>query len=168
MAICLDYQVCACQMSLFWNITNFSQHSNLTMRLQCSIKYNESTAPLPHDSILVKVKLEGTNMFRALFILIVFVTTLQGCATSREVFLADGTKGYNINCSGSGMNYSNCLEKAGEICGTRGYDLLNQQGDAVPFAQAIREFGANTQSASVGYFTYSGSTITRNLFIKCK
>ena len=107
-------------------------------------------------------------MSRSLFILIIFVITLQGCASSREVFLADGTKGHNINCSGSGMNYSNCLEKAGEICGTRGYHLLNQQGDAVPFSQAIREFSANTQSASVGYLTSSGSIVTRNLFIKCK
>jgi len=107
-------------------------------------------------------------MFRTLFILIVFVTALQGCVTSREVFLADGTQGHNINCSGSGKNYSNCLEKAGEICGTRGYHLLNQQGDVVPFSQAIRESGANLQSASVGYLTQSGPIITRNLFIKCK
>ena len=70
-------------------------------------------------------------MPRTLFILIVFATMLQGCASSREVFLADGTRGHNINCSGSGMNYSNCLEKAGEICGARGYHLLNQQGPLV-------------------------------------
>ena len=70
-------------------------------------------------------------MSRTLFILIVFVTALQGCVSSREVFLADGTRGHNINCSGSGMNYSNCLEKAGEICGARGYHLLNQQGEVI-------------------------------------
>lgn len=107
-------------------------------------------------------------MSRALCILIVFVAALQGCATSREVFLADGTKGYNINCSGSGRNYSNCLEKAGDVCGAKGYHLLNQKGDVVPFAQAIREFSANTKSTSIGYLTQSGSTVTRNLFIKCK
>lgn len=105
-------------------------------------------------------------MFRTLFILTVFIIALQGCVTSREVFLADGTQGHNINCSGSGMNYSNCLEKAGEICGTRGYHLLNQQGDIVPFSRAIREFGV--PSGSVGYLTQSGPMVTRNLFIKCK
>ena len=105
-------------------------------------------------------------MPRTLFILIVFATMLQGCASSREVFLADGTKGHNINCSGSGMNYSNCLEKAGEICGARGYHLLNQQGEVVPFSKAIREFDA--RSGSVGYLTQSGSIVTRNLFVKCK
>ncbi|SOD16494.1 hypothetical protein [Nitrosomonas ureae] len=107
-------------------------------------------------------------MLRALFMLIVFAGMLQGCATSREVFLADGAKGYNINCSGSGKNYSHCLEKAGDICGTRGYHVLNQQGDIVPLPQAIREFRANAQSTSIGFLTQSGSIVTRNLFIKCK
>ena len=107
-------------------------------------------------------------MSQPLSMLIVVVALLQGCVTSKEVFLADGTKGHNINCSGSGMNYSNCLEKAGEVCGTRGYHLLNQQGEVVPFSQAIRELGANTQSSSVGYSTTSGAIVTRNLLIKCK
>ena len=107
-------------------------------------------------------------MSQPLSMLIVVVALLQGCVTSKEVFLADGTKGHNINCGGSGMNYSNCLEKAGEVCGTRGYHLLNQQGEVVPFSQAIRELGANTQSSSVGYSTTSGAIITRNLLIKCK
>lgn len=107
-------------------------------------------------------------MFQTLSMLIVVVALLQGCVTSKEVFLADGTKGHNINCGGSGLNYSNCLEKAGEVCGTRGYHLLNQQGEVVPFSQAIRELGANTQSSSIGYSTTSGATVTRNLFIKCK
>lgn len=106
-------------------------------------------------------------MLRALFMLIVFVSMLQGCATSREVFLADGAKGYNINCSGSGRNYSHCLEKAGDLCGTQGYHVLNQQGDIVPFPQAIREL-RNAQSTSIGFLTQSGSRVTRNLFIKCK
>ncbi|MCG7755839.1 MAG: hypothetical protein LZF64_05755 [Nitrosomonas sp.] len=107
-------------------------------------------------------------MSRPLSMLIVVAAMLQGCVTSKEVFLADGTKGHNINCGGSGMNYSNCLEKAGEVCGTRGYHLLNQQGEVVPFSQAIRELGANAQSSSVGYSITSGATVTRNLFIKCK
>jgi hypothetical protein len=93
---------------------------------------------------------------------------IQGCVTSKEIFLADGTKGHNINCGGSGMNYSNCLEKAGEICGIRGYHILNQQGDVVTLPVAIREFNASTRSASVGYLAQSGSIVSRNLFVKCK
>jgi hypothetical protein len=109
-------------------------------------------------------------MIRTFFIFIIVMALLQGCATpsSREIFLADGTKGYNINCSGSGMNYSNCLEKAGEVCGSRGYFLLNQQGNIVPFSAAIREFSAGTTTGSIGFLTQSGSLVIRNLFIKCK
>ncbi|PSJ17852.1 hypothetical protein C7H79_05935 [Nitrosomonas supralitoralis] len=111
-------------------------------------------------------------MFRLLFILIVIIciAMLQGCAVPRgkEVFLADGARGYNIYCGGSGLNYSNCLEKAGDICGTRGYHLVNQQGEIVPFSIAVREFAPNSQSTTIGYVTQSGSTVTRNLLVKCK
>ncbi|HEY0731535.1 MAG TPA: hypothetical protein VGD33_03865, partial [Chitinophagaceae bacterium] len=108
-------------------------------------------------------------MSRAFFVFILLVLiVLQGCVTSKEIFLADGTKGHNINCSGSGMNYSNCLEKAGEICGARGYHILNQQGEVVPFSAAIREFGSSMRPPSIGYLTQSGAIITRNLFVKCK
>jgi len=106
-------------------------------------------------------------MIRALFI-VALIATLQGCATSREVFLADGNKGHNIDCSGAVMNYSHCLEKAGQICGASGYLVVNQQGDAVPFSTAAGGFSANTQTASGGYYAQSGTIVTRNLFIKCK
>jgi hypothetical protein len=107
-------------------------------------------------------------MTRPLFTAIALVVLLQGCATSSEVFLADGTKGYNINCGGAVMNYGHCLEKAGDICGARGYLVVNQQGDAVPFSTAGGGFGATSQAASGGFYAQSGAIVTRNLFIKCK
>lgn len=96
------------------------------------------------------------------------VVLLQACATSSEVFLADGTKGYNINCGGAVMNYGHCLEKAGEICGARGYLVVNQQGDAVPFSTAGGGFGATPYAASGSFYGQSGAIVTRNLFVKCK
>jgi hypothetical protein len=74
-------------------------------------------------------------MFRT-FAVIALALVLQGCATSSEVFLADGSKGYNLNCSGAYLNYGHCLEKAGQICGSRGYLVINKHGDAVPFSVA--------------------------------
>lgn len=99
---------------------------------------------------------------------VVFVAALQGCATSSEVYLADGSKGYNINCGGTAMNYGHCLEKAGEICGARGYLVVNQQGDAVPFSTATGGYDANTQASAGAFYAQSGMMVTRNLFIKCK
>ncbi len=106
-------------------------------------------------------------MIRTLSV-ITLVSALQGCATSSDVFLADGSKGHNITCSGAVMNYGHCLEKAGEICGTSGYLVVSQQGDAVPFSTATGGFGANTQTASGGFYSQSGTIVTRNLFIKCR
>lgn len=59
------------------------------------------------------------------------VLLVGGCATSREVYFADGSKGHRINC-----DYGSCFEKAGDICEARGYFLVNLQGEAVPFAMA--------------------------------
>lgn len=107
-------------------------------------------------------------MTRLFFTAIAFAVLLQGCAASSGVFLADGTKGYNINCSGAFLNYAHCLEKAGDICGARGYLVVNQQGDAVPLSMAGEGFGANPQAASGGFYAQFGTIVTRNLFIKCK
>jgi hypothetical protein len=51
------------------------------------------------------------------------------CATSRETYTADGRPGYSINCSGTALNWGNCLEKAGDLCGERGYQVLEKSGD---------------------------------------
>ena len=107
-------------------------------------------------------------MLRIPFVLAICVIMLQGCVTSKEIFLADGSLGHNINCSGSGKNFSNCLEKAGEICGSRGYHILDQAGNVVSFSGALRELSPNTRNPTVGYVSQSSSTITRNLLVKCK
>ncbi len=107
-------------------------------------------------------------MHRTFFVSAIFMTLLSGCVTSKEIFLADGTRGHNINCSGAGKNYSNCLEKAGEICGARGYHILDQAGNIVSFSGALRELNASPRTASVGYISQSGSVINRNLLVKCK
>lgn len=94
--------------------------------------------------------------------------SFQGCATHREIYFADGTKGYSVNCSGSEMNFSHCLEKAGEICNTRGYNILNQNGIVIPFSVAVHDLKKNPYSPSSAYISQSGSMMSRNLFIKCK
>ena len=94
--------------------------------------------------------------------------TLAGCATARDVYLADGSKGYNINCGGALMNFAHCLEKAGELCGSRGYLVVNQQGDAVPISIAGGSFSASPAAAGGGFFAQSGTIVTRNLLVKCR
>ena len=84
------------------------------------------------------------------------VVAVAGCASSSKTYTADGREGYSLDCSGTARNWGMCLEKAGDICGTRGYDVLERSGD---------------QGAMVGanhYGMYGSTTRTRNMLIACK
>jgi len=98
---------------------------------------------------------------------VALIILLQGCVITSDVYLADGSKGHNINCGGTVLNYSDCLAKAGEICGEKGYSVVNREGSAAPFSMAGGGFSANPQAASGSFSGSSGAVVTRNLFIKC-
>jgi len=88
--------------------------------------------------------------------LIVICGIVSGCASSRETFLPDGGEGHSLNCSGMSLNWGMCYEKAGEICGAKGYDVIA---------------GGSDQGAIVSgnqYGLYGGSVMNRSMLIKCK
>lgn len=85
-----------------------------------------------------------------------FAVFTGGCATASKTFTSDGKEGYNITCSGSALNWGMCYEKAGEICGSKGYEVLEKSGDQGAML-AGNQFGL-----------YGGSVINRNMIIKCK
>lgn len=90
------------------------------------------------------------------FLGIVAATAISACATSKQTFTADGREGYSLNCSGAARTWGQCLEKAGEICGTRGYEVLDrsdQQGSTV----GGNQFGV-----------YGGSLMFRSMLVACK
>lgn len=88
--------------------------------------------------------------------LLLIVAILSGCATSSKTYTADGKAGYSITCSGSALNWGMCYEKAGEICRSKGYEVLNKSGDQ----------GAMLTGNQYGL--YAGSVINRSMIIKCK
>ena len=64
------------------------------------------------------------------YLIVLLSTVIPGaCATSKEVYTADGTRGYSINCSGSMLNRDSCYERAGEKCSTSGYEVLEKTGE---------------------------------------
>ena len=81
---------------------------------------------------------------------------LAACATSSKTYSPDGRPAYSLNCSGMALSWGACYEKAGDICGTAGYDVL--AGGA--------ESGAVVGGGSSGFF--GGSTISRSMLIACK
>ncbi len=88
--------------------------------------------------------------------LILTAMLLASCATSKQVYTSSGKQGYTINCPGAALTWNSCFEKAGEICGEHGYDVLersDQQGVS----------GAATRNGAV-----LGSTFYRSMIIQCK
>ena len=81
---------------------------------------------------------------------------LGGCATSRTITGQDGKPLHKISCDGSALSIDMCYEKAGEICGSSGYDVVNQNGTASPFFVA----GSNS--------FYAGSMVTRDILVRCR
>lgn len=81
---------------------------------------------------------------------------LSGCATASKTFTADGKEGYNINCSGSAMNWGMCYERAGDLCGEKGFEILEKSGDS----------GSVATYGQYGFF--AGSVHNRSMIIKCK
>lgn len=81
---------------------------------------------------------------------------LSACATQKSVYLPDGREGHSINCSGSALSWDLCYQKAGELCKTKGYDVVAKDG----------EQGAMVTGNQYGVF--GGSIMDRTLLIACK
>lgn len=99
------------------------------------------------------------NLFAFASVLLLF-----GCATSSDVFLPDGSKGFSVSCNGSANSISSCFEKAGEICGAKGYDLLSRDGDSNLIGYGV----ASATPSNGAYVSQYGMLVTRSIMFKCK
>ena len=57
-----------------------------------------------------------------------FLATLGACTTAKDIYLPSGAKGSDIRCDGIGNRMENCFQKASDICGAKGYDVVNPPG----------------------------------------
>lgn len=86
---------------------------------------------------------------------ILLLLLLAGCASSKPTYLPDGSMGHMIGCSGSAASWGMCYEKAGQLCGPKGYTVVAggaEQGAVV---------------TATGGTVFGGSTMTRSMMIKC-
>ena len=88
--------------------------------------------------------------------LTVVAVLLASCANVSQTYAPDGSRAYSIDCSGSARTWGMCLEKAGETCGTRGYDVITRTGDQ----------GAVISGSQYGVF--GGTVTTRSMVITCR
>lgn len=87
-------------------------------------------------------------MYRGIFLLF-----LAGCAhTGAEpVSLPDGSAGYAIQCNGTARSFSDCMNKAAEVCGT--YEIVTQEQNS-------------PGSMALGNGLY-GNAQHRTMYVKC-
>ena len=90
------------------------------------------------------------------FTILVSAMWLSGCASSSQTYGPDGRVAHSLNCSGTARTWGMCYEKAGEICGAKGYDILEKSG----------EQGVSVAGNSSG--VYGSSTFGRTMLIACK
>ena len=62
-------------------------------------------------------------------VLLLVAVVLAGCATSREIYTADGRRVYSIECRAVFYQSFDCIEKAQELCGEKGYTILEKSGE---------------------------------------
>lgn len=85
-------------------------------------------------------------------LLLIIVLFLTGCVSATKTYTPEGKMGFSISCNGTANNMGDCEQKAGEICGARGYTTYSQTGD----------------SALILTPRFGGSKISRSMLIACK
>ncbi len=90
---------------------------------------------------------------------VIFLAALvTACATSREVYTSTGELGYSIDCSGTGLDWDMCLEKAGRLCPEQGFEILQTSSDIGYFS--FQESSSNASSPGI-------RLKNRNMIITC-
>ena len=102
------------------------------------------------------------------YFLVLTVMVMSACTTAKTVSLPDGATGYSISCGGKINSFASCFEKAGEMCGAKGYNIVNGAGEVLPYSYSSGSISGNRSGFSGGYESQSGAFVHRSLFIKCK
>ena len=109
--------------------------------------------------------LRGTALVRLLYILVFLATLLlNGCSSVDPIRFADGNPGYRASCPGFGDNFSRCYQRASEVCGAAGYDLMTRDGSTR--YDKLRREGYSTQGAE--YRLLYGSVHFRSVYLRCR
>ena len=91
-------------------------------------------------------------LFSTLFLTFV----LNGCATVKETYSQDCRKAYTLNCSGLARGWDKCYAAAGELCKTKGYDIIDRTGEDM----------ATIGGGTSGFF--GAKTHERSMLVACK
>jgi len=99
---------------------------------------------------------------------ILFILTISACAMVNETYMPDGSKGYSISCDGAAVGINVCFEKAGNLCGAAGYDLINREGQTVPFGVGMANVQGSTAQIQGQSFATYGAFNTKSIMVRCR
>lgn len=91
-----------------------------------------------------------------ILMLIVAAFALNACALSSKTYGPDGEESISISCTGSMLSWGLCYEKAGDICGRAGYNVLSRSSDGGAVG------GGNS------FLFGAGTTTSRSMLVQCK
>lgn len=107
------------------------------------------------------------SLTATLILTFIALISLSGCAaTSQHTFLPDGSSGYRVDCSGEMNNMAGCLQKAGELCGSNGYQIIDQNSATTNNAAQNQIIIDAPRGGLMNYI--SSSRNQRYIMIKCK
>lgn len=93
---------------------------------------------------------------------------VAGCSTSQPMYTASGEQGHVVTCTplwngglvgaiaNASTSWAQCYQKAGDLCGAAGYDIIQQEGEEGVYGQAAHGGG------------FVSSTKNRMMIVKCK
>lgn len=88
------------------------------------------------------------------------VAATGGCATEHKSYAPDGRVAYTLNCSGLARGWDKCYSAAGNLCGARGYDVVDRSSEAA----AMGTMAGNSGSYGASY----ARTNERSMVVACK
>jgi|SRR5882724_1705471 len=89
-------------------------------------------------------------------LMLAILPLVSGCASASKTYGPDGREVFVLNCSGWARSWGMCYEKAGELCGPRGYQVIGRDEQNSMIGSAG---GGSAMVAPVQH---------RNMMISCK
>jgi hypothetical protein len=103
-----------------------------------------------------------------------------GCVSTNETYTASGQKGHVISCTpgwtgglvgsiaNASTNWGTCYQKAGEICGTKGYIVLTRSDEPTFAAHAAGYGYGDSSRVSAHYGASAATSRNRMMIVQCK
>jgi hypothetical protein len=76
------------------------------------------------------------------------VVLFVACASGRQIYLPDGTRGRMVSCSGGGRDWGDCMNRAHQICGGR-YRIVERYDERTGGELAASDAGTRSWSNAV-------------------